>query len=281
MSSSRSIAAARARRAGEPAPPVSGNRPGTSINSHAAFAPQQPMHQYQSMPPTPSNIRIAKSGQSMSQQPSVQPSSFQPPSNGLPFAKLSVSDAIGLITLRLGSVEQFIMDFENSEHNINSDGTINLPENSKLIDNSVLTSIMNRLDSIEKKESNNTYNSDINKEIGLVKERSNNHNEMLLNIERELFETKDILKTLNNTFEVFAKNTNDRFIDYEYAISELENNIPITDSNGNGNGNGTESYLQTFDENFEENLDNNDTDNIGVGVDLKSIIRQELANETN
>ena len=73
------------------------------------------------------------------------------------------------------------------------------------------------------------------------------------------------------------KDTNDKFIDYEYAISELENNIPITDSNGNG----TESYLQTFDENFEENLDNNDTDNIGVGVDLKSIIRQELANETN
>jgi hypothetical protein len=268
MSSSRSIAAARARRAGEPAPPVSGNRPGTSINSHAAFAPQQPMHQYQSMPPTPSNIRIGKSSQSM--PPST---SFQPPSNGLPFAKLSVSDAIGLITLRLGSVEQFIMDFENSEHNTNPDGSINLPENSKLIDNSVLTSIMNRLDSIEKKESNNTYNSDINKEIGLLKERSNNHNEMLFNIERELIETKDILKTLNNTFEVFAKNTNDRFIDYEYAISELEKNIPITDNNG------TESYLQTFDDNFEENLDNNETDNIGV--DLKSIIRQELANETN
>ena len=39
--SSRSLAAARARRAGENAPPVSGNRPGTSIGSHAAFAPQQ------------------------------------------------------------------------------------------------------------------------------------------------------------------------------------------------------------------------------------------------
>ena len=38
--SSRSLAAARSRRAGETAPPVSGNRPGTSIGSHAAFAPQ-------------------------------------------------------------------------------------------------------------------------------------------------------------------------------------------------------------------------------------------------
>ena len=260
MSSSRSIAAARARRAGEPAPPVSGNRPGTSINSHAAFAPQQPMQQYQNMP---SNIRIAKSGQSM-----PPPPSFQPPSNGLPFAKLSVSDAIGLITLRLGSVEQFIMDFENSEHNTNSDDTINLPENSKLIDNSVLTSIMNRLDSIEKKETNNTYNSDINKEIGLLKELTNTHNELLFKIERDLIETKEILKTLNNTFDGFANITNDKFMDYEDAIAELEKNIPIMDNNS------TELYLETF----EENLDNNDTDNIGV--DLKSIIRQELANET-
>ena len=149
--------------------------------------------------------------------------------------------------------------------------------NSKLIDNSVLTSIMNRLDSIEKKETNNTYNSDINKEIVLLKELTNTHNELLFKIERDLIETKDILKTLNNTFDGFAKITNDKFMDYEDAIAELEKNIPITDSNGNG----TESYLQTFDENFEENLDNNDTDNIGVGVDLKSIIRQELANETN
>jgi hypothetical protein len=265
MSSSRSIAAARARRAGEQVPPVSGNRPGTSINSHAAFAPQQPMNQYQNIPPTQSNIRIGKTGQSL-----PPPSAFQVPSNGLPFSKLSVSDAIGLITLRLGSVEQFIMDFENSEHNTNSDGTINLPENSKLIDNSVLTSIMNRLDSIEKKEVNNTYNSEINKEIGLLRDLTNNHNELLFKIERDLIETKDILKSLNNTFNEFTKNTNDRFIDYEYAISDLEKNINITDS-----------YIESFEENLDSINDDNNNETENIGVDLKSIIRQELANETN
>jgi len=128
---------------------------------------------------------------------------------------------------------------------------------------------MNRLDSIEKKETNNTYNSDINKEIGLLKELTNTHNELLFKIERDLIETKEILKTLNNTFDGFANITNDKFMDYEDAIAELEKNIPIMDNNS------TELYLETF----EENLDNNDTDNIGV--DLKSIIRQELANETN
>jgi hypothetical protein len=43
MSSSRSIAADRSRRAGETQPPVSGGRPGTSIASHSAFVPQQQM----------------------------------------------------------------------------------------------------------------------------------------------------------------------------------------------------------------------------------------------
>ena len=267
MSSSRSIAAARARRAGEQAPPVSGSRPGTSINSHAAFVPQQPMHSYQNMPSTPSNIRVAKSGQN------IPTPSFQVPTNGLPFSKLSVSDAIGLITLRLGSVEQFIMDFENSEHNTNIDGSIHLPENSKLIDNSIFTNIISRLDSIEKKDTTN-YHGDINKEIGLLKELTTNQNELLFKLERELIETKDILKTLHNTFDTFAKNTNDKFIDYEYAITELEKNIQISDDII------TKSYINSFEETIENtDIENNDIENINV--DLKSIIRQELANESN
>ena len=35
---------------------------------------------------------------------------IQETSNGLPFTKLTVSDAIGLITLRLGRVEQYLID---------------------------------------------------------------------------------------------------------------------------------------------------------------------------
>ena len=99
MSSSRSIAAARSRRAGESQPPVSGGRPVTSIASHSAFVQQQ-------MPPPPSNnVRIAKAPMQQQQQ--------QMPQQGAsPFTKLSISDAIGLVTLRLGRVEQFIIDFE-------------------------------------------------------------------------------------------------------------------------------------------------------------------------
>lgn len=155
--SSRSLAAARARRAGENAPPVSGNRPGTSIGSQAAFAQQMPPGMGYNMPPPPNNVRTARSIQ-------VPPNAKQPPQqyqqnydqqqsqNSLPFSKLSISDAIGLITLRLGRVEQWIIetDQEDGSRQFGTNDATGIPENHTVIDNSVLSSIINRLDSIEK-----------------------------------------------------------------------------------------------------------------------------------
>ena len=197
MSSSRSIAAARSRRAGESQPPVSGGRPVTSIASHSAFVQQQ-------MPPPPSNnVRIAKAPMQQQQQ--------QMPQQGAsPFTKLSISDAIGLVTLRLGRVEQFIIDFENGEiegHDNNSGGS-SIPENSKIVDNSVLTTIVNRLDALEKKEGSGNVNAS-----------------SIASLEKEMKEAKDLLSHLLFKYELFTKETNEKFGDFEGAISEIEKNI--------------------------------------------------------
>jgi hypothetical protein len=193
MSSSRSIAAARSRRAGESQPPVSGGRPVTSIASHSAFVQQQ-------MPPPPSNnVRIAKAPMQQQQQ--------QMPQQGAsPFTKLSISDAIGLVTLRLGRVEQFIIDFENGEiegHDNNS----GVPENSKIVDNSVLTTIVNRLDALEKREGSSSVASSV------------------ASLEKEMKEAKDLLSHLLFKYELFTKETNEKFGDFECAISEIEKNM--------------------------------------------------------
>ena len=195
MSSSRSIAAARSRRAGESQPPVSGGRPVTSIASHSAFVQQQ-------MPPPPSNnVRVAKAPmqqQQMSQQ------------GASPFTKLSISDAIGLVTLRLGRVEQFIIDFENGEiegHHPNSGGGSSIPENSKIVDNSVLTTIVNRLDALEKREGSSSVASSV------------------ASLEKEMKEAKDLLSHLLFKYELFTKETNEKFGDFECAISEIEKNM--------------------------------------------------------
>jgi hypothetical protein len=193
MSSSRSIAAARSRRAGESQPPVSGGRPVTSIASHSAFVQQQ-------MPPPPSNnVRVAKA-----------PLQQQMPQQGAsPFTKLSISDAIGLVTLRLGRVEQFIIDFENGEiegHHPNSGGP-SIPENSKIVDNSVLTTIVNRLDALEKREGSSSITSSI------------------ASLEKEMKEAKDLLSHLLFKYELFTKETNEKFGDFEGAISEIEKSL--------------------------------------------------------
>jgi hypothetical protein len=170
MSSSRSIAAARNRRAGDP-PPTS--RPGTSIASQPAFSQQGKRTTAQNSTP---NVPITST-------------------------KLTISDAIGLITLRLGKVEQFIQTAEH-EGGINM-GT-NIPDNAHLVDKSVINSIVNRLDSLEKKE----------------KESANN--QQTTKLESELRDIKDLLMSQMVKYEKFTLETNKRFDDVDEAFVELE-----------------------------------------------------------
>ena len=83
------------------------------------------------MPPPQMNGRP---GQPMQQQ------QMQPP------PKLSVSDAIALITLRLGRVEQIIQTMPvDGQNNLSAEG-----ENIRIVDDSVFESIVQRLDALEK-----------------------------------------------------------------------------------------------------------------------------------
>jgi len=134
MSSSRSIAAARNRRSGDTSQQQQQqqqiSRPGTSIASQAALQgggnnrrlqsqqTQQPLQQPQVLPAQPSRV------------------------------KLSISDAIGLITLRLGRVEQILIDQEGAALN---GGSLSIPDGTQLVDKSVFNSIINRLEAAETK----------------------------------------------------------------------------------------------------------------------------------
>jgi hypothetical protein len=252
--SSRSLAAARARRANESAPPVSGNRPITSINSQAAFTQQMPAN----------NARIAKTHQ---QQQQFNPYQGQGQGQGqpaqelnqrqskLPFQKLSVSDAIGLITLRLGRVEQWIIETEHEKEETN--------DVAQSIDNSILSTFSNRLNVLEQKEkevvdASNSVPTEVIEDITKLKNDQQTFNieflkltdlinkigtlvtthnltvnkqaEQMLRFERELVETKDIMKTFMIKYDQFAHETAEKFTDYESAIMEIEKNIQIDDS---------------------------------------------------
>lgn len=288
--SSRSLAAARAKRAGENAPPISGNRPGTSIGSHAAFATQQQTPPGYNHNAQPNNVRA---GRPVQQQQSaayqqVKQSQQQVTS---PFSKLSISDAVGLITLRLGRVEQWIIetDHENEENGTLSNNPSNIPDNSKIIDTSILNNIISRLDSLEKRELGTNNSEEITKlsegvtkfteQITKIVDEGNKqslviakHTEQLFRFERELVETKDILKSFMIKYDMFTSDTNNKFSDYENALTELEKNVqPIENLNVNDKAiiNGTN--INDIDVTEISNS------NIIMGVDLKNIIKQELA----
>jgi hypothetical protein len=84
--------------------------------------------------------------------PKPPPPSFQQQQGQgqVPFSRISVSDAIGLITIRLGRVEQLL---QNTDLTNISSKALELPPNSQIVDNSVFQTILSRLDVLEKKDS--------------------------------------------------------------------------------------------------------------------------------
>ena len=293
--SSRSLAAARSRRAGENAPPVSGNRPITSIGSQAAFTQQMPQNISYNMPPPPNNVRTAKAIQQQPsfKQPPQQYQEFydkqQQQQNNLPFQKLSISDAIGLITLRLGRVEQWIIETDNDEENKQTNETNDIPTNHRVIDNSILTSIINRLDSLEKNgtslgssEEVKKLNEEVRDQIKRIGDDVSKHTielakntEQVFRFNRELTETKDILKSFIIKYDLFAMETTQSFADYEVALSELEKRQSIEQLQESLV---EESLVQESLEQ-EDGTNINDIDevnNVIMSVDLKNMIKQEL-----
>jgi len=186
MSSSKSIAAARARRSGE----QQQQRPNTSIASAKAFNTQQPQYQQQQQQPQ--------------QQQQQRPMGY-----GQPGGKISISDAIGLTTIRLGKVEQFIqrLQEEGGLHN-----NYDIPDNAQLIDKSVITNIISRIDSLEKRDGTN-----MNEKIG--------------KLENEIKSIRDLLTTTKNSFDSYIQSNEKRFEDFEAAFVDLEQHLVVHDTN--------------------------------------------------
>lgn len=114
MSSSRANAAARQRRAGD-----------------TQSTPQQ------------SSYNSSGSKTRFVQQQQEPP---QPPTN----PKLSISDAIALITLRLGRVETIVSNYDPNAGSGSGNHQMNYDENMRMVDQQVFNSIVSRLEALEK-----------------------------------------------------------------------------------------------------------------------------------
>jgi len=188
------------------------SRPVTSISSQGAFAQQQYQQQMmsQSIPVGSKNVRTAQnrsqtqggreSNQNIQQQQQQQST------------RISLSNAIGLITLRLGKLENSLNDaIEDGSFNNNGDSNecdnSALPPNMKLVSDEVFENIVNRLNLLESKIIQFT-----------------NQNE---SFSKDVSNIQTSIDNLNTNLSFFMNETNEKFVDYENALGEIEKNFEL------------------------------------------------------
>jgi hypothetical protein len=195
MSSSRSVAAARARRAS------------ADVVQKPPMSVRQQQQQMMGQRPNPNQRMTNPAAMAPMPEPVMQ-QERRP--------KIEVGTAIGLVTLRLGRIEQFIQEISENGHIkkdlVASSGSTTLPDNSKIVDNSVFTSLVSRLDGVERKQNS------LEMEIKSVKDMLINLN---ASVERAARDSNEKLKQLNDKM----KENGERLQDYEAALSDIESRI--------------------------------------------------------
>ena len=280
MSANRSVQAAQRRRAGptNSEPGIPGRGPQPSINSAQMFANQARPGQGPNIP----TGRLAGQQAAMQQKQMQQQGQQQGQQSDKlsSVSKMTVPQAITLITLRLGAVESKLMNMPEGGASISIDGESG-------IDSGLLQSIMSRLESLEKRSAsiNGTTSTP---EVNLLKQQFETVKQAVVqtkgattalvkenvafktqieNLRKELTETKELLSALQN----LTMDNSQKILDLSMGESieytgdleenELEN---LQDSNFNN--------LQDLIQDLQDDVSN---DGI-IGTDLKELIESEL-----
>jgi hypothetical protein len=277
MSANRSVQAAQRRRAGPPEPQAPGRSgPQPSINSSQMFASQPRQGSAPRGPPQ------------MQQQQQMQQQMQQQANGGVASVnKMTVAQAITLITLRLGAVETKMLELGTTGI-VRSESQ----EGAMMIDTDVIESIMERLDTLEKRPVTST-NSGNNPDVLLLKQQFETVKQSVIQskgisstlvkenkelkseiatLKNELNETKDLVIALQN----LTMENNDRLLSFSAE------NLGQCDFNDNDNEHLDTTAIDFGLTNEEEQIVDNDTgndndnDNEFVGTNLKELIENEI-----
>jgi hypothetical protein len=209
MSANRSVQAAQRRRAGPPEPAAPGRGPQPSINSSQMFAAGAQQRMGPGSGQVSGRLAGQQAQQSQKQMMEQMKQQQQQPQSGLGgINKMTLAQAITLITLRLGKVETQLF------HSLGSgSGSMDQDEDNILIDKSVIQSLISRIDALEKKPSAPGSGAiPLNQDIALLKQQfdtikpivvqSKNNGQALKqqveSLKAELVETKELLVALQN-----------------------------------------------------------------------------------
>ena len=266
MSTNRSVQAAQRRRAGPTSEPgIPGRGPQPSINSAQMFANQARPGSGPNMP----TGRLAGQQAAMQQQSAMQQQE-QKNDKLSSVSKMTIAQAITLITLRLGAVESKLLHAPHGIQSVSMDGESNM-------DSGVLQSVLSRLDSLEKRSSSSN-GSVSTPELNLLKQQFESVKQAVIqskgsttslakenvalktqmdNLRKELTETKELLTALQH----LTMDNSKKILDLS-----IGSNVEYEDTN--------DLNVTNLDE-LENSGFTNLQDDI-IGVDLKQMIESEL-----
>lgn len=164
MSSSRSVAAARARRAPE------------TSSSQSAFKPQMAPQRQPMQQPQQQQSRVASNAGAGSKPPMTP---YQPQQSAVE-NKLSVSDAFALVTLRLGRVELLLQKWQSM--GVESEDGVHIPAatpSAPDVNNTIVKSLVSRIDDLERSVKAAVSMKDFEAKIAALSDRNTYlHNEL-------------------------------------------------------------------------------------------------------
>lgn len=204
--------------------PISGNTPGMRPNtSIRGMQPQQPVRPRMATAPQPQIRQIQKEYNYSEPQPTL---------NSLPFNKLTIPDAIGLITLRLGRVEQFMIDMEeNTTNSLPHSKMDEFAQRITLLENTpptmtenINTEILDK-QMVKIQEQVDETHKNINKEMQQIKQNELKYKEEILKLTRNFTEMGDSIKSFISRYDILIQEINEKFTDFEFAFSEIEKQI--------------------------------------------------------
>jgi hypothetical protein len=253
MSANRSVQAAQRRRAGGPEPAAPGRGPQPSISSSQMFT-GQPQH--------PANGRLAgQQAQLQQQQMQQQRQQQMQPQGGAEsgVSKISIAQAITLITLRLGKAELQLYELAHQmaeggvghQFNSSAEGA----EGMVLIDQNLIDSIMSRLESLEKRSATSTGAGSSSADVTLLKQQfeaikpsiaqntkvataltkeQKEHKLIVDALKSELSETKELLAALqamsmDNSQKIFELMSGEQLIADGNLEEDLEQDLQVDD----------------------------------------------------
>ena len=285
MSANRSVQAAQRRRAGPPEPATPSRGPQPSINSSQMFAAGQ---QQQRMGPGSGQVsgRLAGQNAALAQKQMMdqmkQSQQQQQQSAGLSnINKMTLPQAITLITLRLGKVETQLFNSLDSGSNSGFTGD----DDHILVDKSVIQSLISRIDALEKKPgvtASSGSGASFNQDIALLKQQfetikpivvqsktaNNALKQQIESLKTELVETKELVIVLQNLT-----------MDNSNKILAFNSIYGMNDSSEQELEQEEELLEEELEEDLEEDFEAFEASEEIVGTNLKELIEQEFNSE--